>query len=248
MALVMWRYLWRVTAVHRSETDGTEQDRPPPLPADVAEGLQRDEAGVGPLLRRRYTVRITGASATPDEVIARFAHDPNCGAPSEVAVFEKVDGAGEETGVGDEFLIRMPGPWNGPVRVIGREEDSLRLATLPGHLEAGQIEFRCRTEDGELVFEIESWARSGDRLSHLLYTKLRLAKEMQLNMWVETCLGIARDAGGRARGGVRVGTRRVPEPATAPGVAGRGHGYAAPDSAPSRQPSENGGARRHGAA
>jgi uncharacterized protein DUF1990 len=209
MALVSWRYMWRVTAVHRSETDGGPLDRPAPVPEPLAEGVQRVEDGVGPLLRRRYSVRITGATAPPDQVIERFARDPNRGAPTEVAVFEKVHGADGETDVGDEFLIRMPGPWDGPVRVVGRGPASLRLATLRGHLEAGQIEFRCRAEDGELLFEIESWARSGDRLSDLLYTRLRLAKEIQLNMWVETCLRLARDVGGRPRGGVRVETHRV---------------------------------------
>ena len=90
--------------------------------------------------------------------------------------------------------------------------------TLKGHLEAGEIEFRARCEDGELVFEIESWARSGDRVSNLLYNKLLLAKEIQLNLWTETCLGVARNSGGRLRGGVRVHTRRVDDPVATGGV------------------------------
>ncbi|OZM80998.1 DUF1990 family protein [Pseudonocardia sp. MH-G8] len=214
LARVSWRYLWRVTAIHRSEADGAPADRPGPVPQAVLDGdVQRVEDGVGPLLRRRYAVRVVGATLSPAQVIGRFSGDPNCGAPSEVAVFEKVRGLDGELRVGDEFLIRMPGPWDGPVRVIDTGPASFRLATLRGHLEAGQIEFRCRAEDGELVFEIESWARSGDRLSNLLYTRLRLAKEIQLNLWVETCLRLARDVGGRARGGVRVETRRIPLPA-----------------------------------
>lgn len=40
---------------------------------------------------------------------------------------------------GDEFVVRMPGPWDGPVRVVRRDESSFRLATLDGHLEAGEI-------------------------------------------------------------------------------------------------------------
>jgi hypothetical protein len=106
----------------------------------------------------------------------------------------------------------MPGPWDGPVRVVAQGPASFRLATLRGHLEAGQIEFRCRADGDGLLFEIESWARSGDRLSHLLYDGLRLAKEIQLNLWVETCLRLARDTGGKARGGVHVETRRLAEP------------------------------------
>jgi hypothetical protein len=213
LARVSWRYLWRVTAVHRSEADGAPGDGPGPVPQAVLDDeVQPVEDGVGPLLRRRYSVRIVGSTLPPEQVIGRLSGDPNCGAPSEVAVFEKVRGTDGRMSAGDEFLIRMPGPWDGPVRVIDTGPASFRLATLRGHLEAGQIEFRCRTEEGGLRFEIESWARSGDRLSHLLYTHLRLAKEIQLNLWVETCLRLARDAGGRPDGGVRVDTLRVPLP------------------------------------
>lgn len=202
--------MWRTTPMHRTETVADASERPWSVQEDVVDDdLQRIEDGVGPLLHRRYSVRIADASLPAEQVIGRFSGDPNCGAPAEVAVFEKVRGAAGGAAVGDEFLIRMPGPWDGPVRVIATGPTSLRLATLRGHLEAGQIEFRCRTEDGELLFEIESWARSGDRLSDLLYTRLRLAKEIQLNLWVETCLRLARDVGGRPRGGVRIETHRV---------------------------------------
>ena len=63
------------------------------------------------------------------------------------------------------------------------------------------------------MFEIESWARPGDRVSHLLYNKLLLAKEIQLNLWTETCLGVVRNSGGRLVKEVRVHTWRVDDPA-----------------------------------
>ncbi|WP_246170138.1 DUF1990 family protein [Pseudonocardia hierapolitana] len=210
LARVAWRYMWRTTPMRRTETVGDSSERPWTIPDDlVDDDLQRIEDGVGPLVHRRYSVRVAGASSSPEEVIGRFSGDPNCGAPAEVAVFVKVRGTDGLMCPGDEFLIRMPGPWDGPVRVVGMGPASFRLATLRGHLEAGQIEFRCRADGEGLLFEIESWARSGDRLSHLLYTRLRLAKEIQLNLWVETCLRLTRDLGGRPRGGVRVETHRV---------------------------------------
>jgi hypothetical protein len=202
--------MWRTTPMHRTETVADTAERPWAVPDDlVDDDLQPVEDGVGPLVRRRYSVRIAHVAASPEQVVGRFSGDPNCGAPAEVAVFEKIRGTDGEMRVGDEFLIRMPGPWDGPVRVVGMGPASFRLATLRGHLEAGQIEFRCRADGEELLFEIESWARSGDRLSHLLYTRLRLAKEIQLNLWVETCLRLTRDLGGRPRGGVRIETHRV---------------------------------------
>lgn len=107
---------------------------------------------------------------------------------------------------GDEFVVQMPGPWNGPVRVVECADDHFRFVTLRGHLEAGQIEFRARREGTALRFEIETWAQPSTVLVNLLYTRLRLAKEMQLNMWVRYCLGAADFAGGRPVGGIGINT------------------------------------------
>jgi hypothetical protein len=81
--------------------------------------------------------------------------------------------------------------------------------TLAGHLEAGQIEFRAADEDGELEFAIESWARSGDRLSNLLYHHLRMAKEVQLHMWTSFLERVAALAGGRITGGIEIVSRKL---------------------------------------
>lgn len=211
---VTWRYLWRTAPVHRVETDGDMTDLPLPVPPELHDdNVQGVADGVGALLHRRYWVVVDGAEVAPEAVMAAFAADPNHGAPSEMAVFEKTRGRQGVPAVGDEFLVRMPGPWDGPVRVVARSPTSFRLATLRGHLEAGQIEFRaCRDHDGGLRFEIESRARPGDRLSHLLYNRLPLAKEIQLNLWVETCLRMAGRTGGRLRDGVHVHTRRLADP------------------------------------
>jgi hypothetical protein len=111
--------------------------------------------------------------------------------------------------LGDEFVVRMPGPWDGPVRVVALQPTSFRLATLNGHLEAGQIEFTASRDGDRLVFGIESWARSGDRLSDLLYDRVRMAKEIQLHMWTSLLERVARAAGGRITGGIEIETRRV---------------------------------------
>ena len=84
-----------------------------------------------------------------------------------------------------------------------------RLITLEGHLEAGQIEFRAREEDSLIVFEIESWARSKDRLTDVLYDRLRMSKEVQLHMWTSTLERIAELSGGRRQGGIEIHTRKV---------------------------------------
>jgi hypothetical protein len=210
MALASWRYLWRTSPLHRISEDPAPGDEGPPLPAElVDEHVQGVEAGAGPVFRRRYSVDIHGSAMGPEQLIDMIAENPNRAAPVEVAVFRKTRGEAGPLRVGDEYLVRMPGPWDGPVRAVERTPTSFRLATLRGHLEAGQIEFRASRDDGVLRFEIESWARSGDRLSELLYDRVRIVKEMQAHMWIHFCERVGRLAGGRVRGGVRLHTRRL---------------------------------------
>jgi Domain of unknown function (DUF1990) len=211
MGLAFWRYLWRTMPLHRSDEDGSpDRDLPPPLPGHlVDERFQRLEDGDGPLFRRRYRVRIEGGRLTPEELMGQLLREPNRAAPVEVAVFRKTQGQEGPLAVGDEFVVRMPGPWDGPVVVVDRTPTSFRFATLRGHLEAGQIEFRAAADGDAVRFEIESWARSGDRLSGLLFDRVKLAKEMQLHMWTHFCERAAKLAGGRIRGGISIDTRRV---------------------------------------
>ena len=94
----------------------------------------------------------------------------------------------------------MPGPWDGPVRVIDETVSSFRLATLDGHLEAGQIEFRASSEEADrLRFTIESWARSADRLSDFLYHRVGMARRCSSHMWISFLEGVAKLSGGRDR-------------------------------------------------
>jgi hypothetical protein len=211
MGLAFWRYLWRTMPLHRSDEEGSpDRDLPPPLPDGFAsDRLQRLEDGSGPLFRRRYRVRIEGGRLSPEELMGQVLREPNRAAPVAVAVFRKVRGASGPLAAGDEFVVRMPGPWDGPVVVVDRTPTSFRFATLKGHLEAGQIEFRTAADGDAVRFEIESWARSGDRLSGLLFDRVKLAKEMQLHMWTHFCERAAKLARGRIRGGIHIDTRRV---------------------------------------
>ena len=141
--------------------------------------------------------------------------DPNRTAPTTFARFQLTQGSRGNLRVGDEFVVRMPGPWDGPVRVIDVRRRSFRLATLTGHLEAGQIEFRTLPEGELLVFEIESWARSSTPLVDLLYHRLRMAKEVQAHMWISFLERVVDLTGGRMTGGVEIETERI-EPESAP--------------------------------
>jgi uncharacterized protein (UPF0548 family) len=213
IAAVSWRYMWRTTPLHRCDEPGTRADLPDPVygPGGWAAGQQTLEMGVGPMLHRSYAVRITGSSVGPAALVDLVAERLNQVSP-EMAVFRKTRGTAGVLRLGDEFVVRMPGPWDGPVRVVRRDPAAFRFATLDGHLEAGEIEFRAVPDGDTVRFEIESWARAGDRLAALLYNRLRLAKEIQLNMWSHFCIRTAALAGGRPQGGITIRTRSVPWP------------------------------------
>jgi hypothetical protein len=208
VTLTSWRYMWRTTPFHRSEVEGSPgEDAPPELPAGVPlDEVQLD--GYGALYHRLYRGRIRETPLSPAALIDRIAEEPDSVAPSEFATFRKVLGPPGSMAVGDEYVVRMPGPWDGPVRVVERTPDSFRLVTLDGHLESGQIRFAASRGD-LLEFRIESWARAGDRLSSLLYDRLRMSKEIQLHMWTSVIERVAELAGGRLTGGIEIRTRRV---------------------------------------
>lgn len=215
--------MWSTTAVHRWEMSGAwPADAPPVLPDDVdRRGLQHMEEGVGPMLHRIYRTRAVATTMSAEELMGKIFDDLDSIAPSEFATFQQLDGAGRVT-LGDDWIVRMPGPWDGPVRVIATSPTSFRLATLEGHLESGQIEFRAVRDDRSLGFEIESWARNGDRLSDLLYTHLRISKEVQVHMWSSVLRRVVGLSDGKMDGGLVI-TSRVVAPALLPGGPGIDH-------------------------
>jgi hypothetical protein len=213
MAITVLRYAAQRIPVYRrdrGEFPGEPPDFDRELPGDPAT-LQRPREGIGPLFHRSYWIFVTDGSLSGEELISYILKEPNQVAPTEMASFETMSGEpARDLGVGDELIVRLPGPWNGPVRVIDRTPTSFRFATLQGHMEAGEIEFRTRTDDrGFLEFRIESWARSGDPLFHLLYGRLLIGRELQQHMWAQFCRRVAKVSGGVRMSNTASSTRRL---------------------------------------
>jgi hypothetical protein len=217
MALVSWRYLWQTTPLHRWERRESSPVRPPDIPDEVSsDRVQSWTVGVGDLYHRRFRVRVADAEMGATELMSAVTRDLSRFVPREVVHLHRGSSQGRPLRVNDDFVVDMPGPWNGPVRVAMVSATRLRLVTLAGHLEAGQIEFRAADEPPHLVFEVETWARSSSRLVHLMYSRLRLAKEIQLNMWLRFCTSAAAVSGGRIDDGVEIGTVVCPVDVGAP--------------------------------
>ena len=214
--------IWGLPGVrvgHHEEAGDPVTDAPPPLPSPgPRDQTLRD--GHGPMLHRVFVVHVPDAELGPRELIALLVADINAAMIPGAARFDRTTGSGHALDVDDEYVVRIPGPWDGPVRVVDRTDEvrrsSFRLATLTGHVEAGQIEFAAEgagdEEGGDraLQFCITTWARAGDVLADLMYNRLRLAKNLQFQLWVHCCVRAAELSGGTAADGVEVVTRSVP--------------------------------------
>lgn len=202
-----------VRVTHRRLAGDPGADAPPPL-LDANGRDQPVDVGHGPMLHRVFRTRVVSPRLGPRALVAVLAADMNQAMVPGVARFDRVGDDRHALGVGDEFVVRIPGPWDGPVRVVDRrdgdERSSFRLATLDGHLEAGQIEFAATAlPDDELEFSITTWARAGDPLADVVYNRLGVAREIQFQIWVHCCVRAAALSGGTTPGGVEVTTRSV---------------------------------------
>jgi hypothetical protein len=207
-----WDYLWRTTPMDRRDEAGTAaDDMPPPLPPETdLSDHQGIEDGYGPLMHRCYVARVKDAELSAEQLIGKFAGVPNRAAPKALGSFVKLRGEEGVLRIGDEFTVRIPGPWDGPVRCVEIDDNGFGLATLDGHLEAGRIRFTADDlGDGRLEVRIEAWARGGDRLSNLLFDRLPVNKEVQLHMWTSVLERLIKLSGGTRDGRVDITTRRV---------------------------------------
>ena len=128
-----------------------------------------------------------------------------------LAHFEKTSGSDKMLRDGDEFDIRMLGPWNGMVRVCETSDVAFTLATLEGHPEAGHITFSVdEIGAGDVRVHIESWARARDSVVAAAYGALGIGKQVQTEVWITFLQRLSVLAGMREKPEVQITTERLP--------------------------------------
>jgi uncharacterized protein (UPF0548 family) len=190
-ALAAW--WWSRQRLQKSEQRVDLADRrvlpPPTLPEDIPNkgDLQLIADGYGALYYRRYQIDITRPTETPAAIMRAVMDDINHFTPGELASFRKTKGDPDRFAVGDEWYIRITGPWDARVRTVRVSDTAFTFVTLKGHIEAGEIHFEAMEhpeEPGCIRFRIQSWARSRDWLVNVFYTHLGIAQLAQTGMWV----------------------------------------------------------------
>lgn len=160
---------------------------PSTLP-DSPSRTQTLQEGYGPCFHRKYRIRLpVHLRKAAQRAMSRLQYDLNSCSPQALAHFEKTRGEACRLSAGDEFLIHISGPWNGPVRVTEVTDEKFHLETLEGHMESGEIEFRLEENSECVEFVIESLARSRDRVVDFVYDKIPIAKLAQTEMWTYFC-------------------------------------------------------------
>lgn len=206
--LAIFRFLRREIPIVEIDPAGTAA----PLTTKDRDTAQRERSdGVGPVVNRLFSATIRAPKLTADRLLAIIAADPNVIAPSEVLRFEKVRGERGRLREADELLIRMAGPWNGPVEVTRRWDEGFRLTAKRGHPQLGQVEIRLRDQDDEIAMEIQTRERAAG-LSFRALQRIGLIRRMQTYTWAEMLENAAQLAGGSRPERITVGSWLRPTP------------------------------------
>lgn len=174
--------------------------------------LQAPSGGKGKLLERDYWAVLDGPRVGPSGVAAIVALHFEELAPHPLVTFRRRSGAvgDRPLAVGDEMGvdIRLAGTF--AVRVVHVDRNSLTLATLAGHPEAGRITFGAyRNRWGDVVFHIRSRARAGSRarLAGFLFA----GDPMQTGTWAGFVNRLAASVGDGVVGAVHAEKRTTHE-------------------------------------
>ena len=162
--------------------------------------------GAGPLLQRDYWGVFAECPLSPSEMMAQVKANFCALPPAALVSFSARDGVALNAVLD---VVITPGQRCG-VRVVHEDAQSVTLATLEGHPEAGRITFGAyRNPAGEVIFHIRSRARSGTPLHRVGF--LAIGDAMQTNTWADFIRNTAASVSARISGGIHADTHEVDE-------------------------------------
>lgn len=159
--------------------------------------------GFGQMWQKTYTVRLTGVSISPQDLIQgwkenfasfwptgnRFYGLPGAIAPGQVAVLN----------------LSGPGGFNPPggplistgIMVIYTDDESFSFMTPQGHMFAGMITFSAYRQEQDIVAQIQALVRGSDPMYEITL-RLGIGHKMEDGFWKETLRNLAAHFGAPA--------------------------------------------------
>jgi hypothetical protein len=164
--------------------------------------------GVGPLLQRDYWAVLRACPYPPPELATIVREHFTDFPPGPLVVFRRTGGGEGPLDVGDELEVEIRLKGTTAVRVVHVGPNSLTLATVEGHPEAGRITFGAyRSARGDVVFHIRSRARSSSSTNYAGF--LTAGEAMQTKTWTDFIDRLAHAAADGIVGAIYVETREV---------------------------------------
>jgi uncharacterized protein (UPF0548 family) len=164
--------------------------------------------GVGLLVQRDYWAVIAGCRLSPSALVDELADHFSAFAPPDVVTFARADGTARPLERGDVLEVRIRGAGTFRVCLACRTSQTLTLATLTGHPEAGRITFGAyRNDYRDVVFHIRSRARSSTRARQLGF--MTMGEAMQTATWADFVTAVAFTFGEGVIGYLHAETYRI---------------------------------------
>jgi hypothetical protein len=149
--------------------------------------------GFGQMWQKTYTIRLSGAPASPPDVIKVWkAEFPNFW-PAGNRFFKR------EAGIqpGEVAVLNLAAPGGPPVTVISTgimviyaDEVSFSFMTPEGHILAGLITFSAHESEGATVAQVQALIRPSDPFFEVMF-RLGIGHKGEDNFWLATLRNLA---------------------------------------------------------
>lgn len=155
--------------------------------------------GFGQLWQKTYTIRLSGASVSPEEVIRVWKAD----FPKFWPKGNRFFGSDSGIALGDVAVLNLAGPGgiSGPggaplistgVMVIYSDDESFSFMTPEGHMFAGMITFSASEDDddGTTVAQVQALVRANDPIYEMSF-RLGFGHKAENDFWLRTLEALA---------------------------------------------------------
>ena len=157
--------------------------------------LNAANGGFGRLFQKTFSVRLTGAAVTPEEVIQVWKSSFAEFWPKGQKMFLPEGGiAPGEVGLINASIPGTPTMATG-VLVIYADDESFSFMSPEGHPFAGPLTFSALADDGVTVVQVHELTRASDPFWELAMMMPVLGERMQNDLWRQTLGNLAKHFG-----------------------------------------------------